>query len=209
MRIVCISDTHNQQVKLPIAVPDGDVLIHAGDATLQGTLAEVRVFAEWFAALPHRRKIFVAGNHDWGFQMDRRRCLVALPINCDYLEDSGIEIDGVRFWGSPWQPWFMSWAFNLPRGPALKAHWDLIPDNTDVLVTHTPPLGVADDVARGESVGCEDMLAAINRVQPQLHVFGHIHSGYGVYQGGRTKFVNASICDERYAPVNAPIVVDL
>lgn len=208
MRIVCISDTHNRHLISPIAIPDGDVLIHAGDATMQGQLPEVRAFGEWFGALPHKHKLFVAGNHDWGFQMDRKRALAALP-DCNYLEDSRVVIDGVKFWGSPWQPWFMHWAFNLPRGEALRAHWNLIPLDTDVLITHSPPLCIGDYVDRGENVGCEDMLEAVQRIRPKLHVFGHVHDGYGVYERDGTRFINAAICDEKYRPVNAPIVVDL
>ena len=203
MKIVCISDTHLRQVK----VPDGDVLIHAGDATFQGTANEIREFSKWFGTLPHKHKIFVAGNHDWGFQMQRSAAVGLLPAGCHYLEDSGVTIDGVRFWGSPWQPWFLSWAFNLPRGEALQKHWDLIPADTDVLVTHSPPYGIGDWVARGENVGCEDMMKAVERVKPKLHVFGHIHGGYGQYQPGETLFVNASVCDEGYNPTNPPVVV--
>lgn len=209
MRLVCISDTHNQHAKRPIPVPDGDVLIHAGDATLQGTLAEIKFFGEWLRALPHKHKIFVAGNHDWGFQMDKKRSLAALPYGVKYLEDSGCEIDGLRFWGSPWQPWFMSWAFNLPRGEALKKHWDLIPDNTDILITHAPPLGIMDYVARDENVGCQDMLDAVIRIRPRFHIFGHIHSGYGRCESDGTTFINASLCDEQYVPSNPAIVIDV
>lgn len=208
MRLVCISDTHNMHLKWPISIPDGDVLIHAGDATMQGQLPEVRAFSEWFGDLPHKRKVFVPGNHDWGFQMDRKRARTALP-ECDHLEDCGVVIDGVTFWGSPWQPWFMHWAFNLPRGADLRKHWDLIPQATDVLITHSPPLGIGDWVDRGENVGCEDLLEAVQRVKPKLHIFGHIHAGYGIYERGGTKFVNASLCDEQYRPLNAPIVIDL
>lgn len=209
MRIVCISDTHNRHAKHPIIVPDGDVLIHAGDATMQGTLPEIKFFSDWLRALPHKHKIFVAGNHDWGFQMDRKRSLSALPYGVHYLEDSGCEIDGVTFWGSPWQPWFASWAFNLPRGDALRKHWDLIPNGVDVLITHSPPLGVMDYVDRGENVGCEDMLAAVEAVRPRLHVFGHIHACYGTLERDGTKFINAALCDEQYEPTNKAIVVDI
>lgn len=209
MKIVCISDTHLQHLKMPILIPDGDVLIHAGDATMQGTLPEVRAFSEWFGNLPHKHKIFVAGNHDWSFQMDRSRAIRALPIGCIYLEDSEAEIEGVRFWGSPWQPWFFNWAFNLPRGDALVAHWDRIPEHTDVLITHSPPYRYGDWVQRGENVGCEDLLAAVERIRPRLHVFGHIHDGYGRMDNGRTEFINACLLDEKYNVVHAPIVVEI
>lgn len=209
MKVVCISDTHLMHLRQEIQVPDGDVLIHAGDATFKGDAHEIRAFRDWFGALPHEHKVFVAGNHDWGFQMQRSAAVGLLPAGCHYLEDSGVTIDGIKFWGSPWQPWFLSWAFNLPRGAALKKHWDMIPEGTDVLITHSPPYGVGDWVERGENVGCEEMLKAVERIKPRLHVFGHIHGGYGEYEIGKTRFVNASICDESYQPVNKPIVVEM
>lgn len=209
MKIVCISDTHLMHMRQPIDVPPGDVLIHAGDATFRGDGYEVQEFSRWFGALPHEHKIFVAGNHDWGFQMQRGAAVGLLPAGCHYLEDSGVTINGVRFWGSPWQPWFLSWAFNLPRGAALKAHWDLIPEGTDVLITHSPPHGIGDWVDRGEHVGCEEMLKAVRRIKPIFHIFGHIHGGYGIKKKGATTFINASICDEGYVPRNAPIVFDI
>jgi len=218
MRLVCLSDTHNLHERL--RVPDGDVLVHAGDATMQGGEEELRRFADWLRGLPHRRKVLVAGNHDWLCQQQPELAAQILA-GLDYLLDSGVEIDGRRFWGSPWQPWFLSWAFNLPRGEALQAKWDLIPPGTEVLVTHGPPRGVLDAVetltsrvlnalngADGQ-VGCADLRAAVENLAPRVHVFGHIHEAYGQRRQGATHYVNASSCDRRYRPVNAPIVVDL
>ena len=133
----------------------------------------------------------------------------------------GPEVAGLRVWGSPWQPWFYDWAFNLPRGPALREKWDLIPYDTDVLITHGPPFGFLDGAARPasgwsdqdevsvEHLGCEELRRALDRVRPRLHVFGHIHEGYGRGQLADTILVNASNCDEDYRPVNAPVVIDL
>lgn len=234
MRIVCISDTHLAHIPpLRIDVPDGDVLVHAGDATFRGTQEEIEVFAEWFGSLPHKRKVFVPGNHDCGFEYDWDAAVQLLP-DCYALNDSGVEIDGVKFWGSPWQPEFCNWAFNLPRGPELREHWAKIPDETDVLVTHSPPLGVLDRVWRveyvpfkrkdgtfervprrfREHVGCADMMQAVHRVHPKLHVFGHIHCDTGTMyktwpDRDVTRFVNAAICDDRYLPVHPAVVVDV
>jgi len=102
-----------------------------------------------------------------------------------YLENSGVEIDGVKFWGSPWQPEFFNWAFNLPRGRRLAEIWALIPDDTEVLITHTPPYGILDRVDSGEHVGCEDLRRALQRVKPKVHVFGHIHEDRGVVEQKR------------------------
>jgi predicted phosphohydrolase len=209
VRLVLISDTHNRQ---NLDLPPGDVLVHAGDATGRGTLEEVERFLAWFAAQPHRRKVFIAGNHDWLFERDpaaAARLLQAHP-GLDYLQDSGLEIDGIRFWGSPWQPEFCAWAFNLPRqGEQLRQAWNRIPPGAEVLITHGPPHGILDQVGGGEHLGCEELRLRLAAVRPRLHVFGHIHDGYGAHREDGTLFVNASTCDEGYHPVNAPVVVEV
>jgi Icc-related predicted phosphoesterase len=174
VRIVCISDTHNRTDGL--SIPDADVLIHAGDLTDRGTRDHLVHATRWLAGLPHRHKILIAGNHDFIFQQDPATAR-ALTRDVTYLEDSGIEIEGIRFWGSPWQPWFGDWAFTLPRGEKLRDRWALIPDDTDVLITHGPPLGHGDLTSSGERAGCVDSLNAVRRIGPGLHVFGHIHEG--------------------------------
>ena len=206
MRIVCLSDTHNLHDR--IEVPEGDLLLHAGDATRRGTAEEVAAFLDWLAAQPHRHKVLVAGNHD--FLFEREPDLASgLVRDAIYLRDAGVEIEGLKIWGSPWQPWFHDWAFNLQRGAPLREKWDHIPPGTDVLITHGPPYGIFDRVDRGELVGCADLLDAVGRIKPRLHLFGHIHEGYGREMRDGTTFVNASICDVAYRPVNAAIVVDL
>lgn len=214
-RIVCLSDTHGRHDAL--VIPDGDVVVHAGDMTMGGRTAEVEEFAAWFAGLPHAHKIVIAGNHDWLFERSPTRARNILG-NVTYLLDEAVEVAGLRIWGSPWQPWFFDWAFNLRRGVALREKWDLIPADTDVLITHGPPHGFLDSVGRStafapdgivEHVGCEELLVALDRVQPALHVFGHIHEGYGQARLGETILVNASNCDADYRPVNPPVVVDL
>ncbi|HRI65369.1 MAG TPA: metallophosphatase domain-containing protein [Polyangium sp.] len=206
MRLVLLSDTHRMHDR--IVIPEGDVLIHAGDFCGHGTRNQALAFAQFFRALPHRHKVVIAGNHD--------RCLELEPelgkeifTDCHYLFDSGVEIEGLKFWGSPWQPWFLDWAFNLPRGPALRAKWDLIPENTDVLITHGPPMGILDRTFSGEPVGCADLREVVDRIGPRLHVFGHIHEGHGQLVLGKTRFVNASICTLSYDPTNPAAVIDL
>ncbi|WP_349292887.1 MULTISPECIES: metallophosphoesterase [unclassified Marinobacter] len=210
MRIVCISDTHSLHRQIP-EIPDGDVLVHAGDSLGQGTLDNVEDLNEWLGALPHRHKIVIAGNHDWAFQETPALAREALT-NAVYLEDSGIEIEGVRFWGSPWTPTFMDWAFMLERGKALCDKWALIPDNTDVLITHGPPKGFGDEANLGfkcQSAGCEQLLDRIQQLALKAHIFGHIHEGYGEYRLGNTRLVNASTCTLRYQPCNAPVVLEI
>lgn len=219
MRIVCLSDTHCEQHGFK--VPDGDVLVHAGDFCSMGVEREVHKVAKWLKALPHRWKIVVAGNHDRFFEQQPEMARAYLEPDIIYLQDSGCEIEGLRFWGSPWQPWFYDWAFNLPRkGIKLREKWNLIPMDTDVLITHCPPYGILDEVrtrmtAWGPTeegsgpLGCEELAIRLAAVRPRLHVFGHIHDSYGVLQRGDTTFVNASVCNEDYAPVNPVWTVDL
>ena len=129
--------------------------------------------------------------------------------NCKYLQDEGCKIEGFHFWGSPWQPEFGRWAFNLPRGEKLREKWDEIPDNTDVLITHSPPYGIKDLVVTGKHEGCEELLKVVFRIKPKLHIFGHIHEDYGKQVEQGITFVNASICNFDYESLNNPIVVDI
>ena len=207
MRIVCLSDTHNCNEE--IAVPAGDILIHAGDATIRGTIDEIVLFNEWFSSLPHPYKIFVAGNHDWLFEIDPKLAKSLFTESVIYLQDSLVEIEGLKIYGSPWQPWFFDWAFNLSRGEPLAEKWKLIPEDTDILITHGPPFGILDFPPNGFSVGCERLRKRVEKIRPQLHVFGHIHFSYGKLKKFGVEFANASICDEGYAPVNLPLVFDL
>ena len=205
MRIVCLSDTHNRAEGT--FVPEGDLLLHAGDLTMQGTEEEIIRAMDWIRGLPHEHKVVIAGNHDFLFEREPAKAR-ALTDGVIYLEDQLAEIAGLRIWGSPWQPWFYDWAFNLPRGPEIRKKWDLVPEGVDILLTHGPPAGHGDRGSSGEAAGCGDLLATIRRLAPPLHVFGHIHEGYGRTREGATHCVNASICDVRYEAVNPPIVLD-
>ena len=207
MKLVLISDTHNRHRMF--SIPDGDVLVFAGDLMTNGRRSEeIRDFNLWLGELPHSKKLVIAGNHD--FLFEQHRSTRNLLTNAIYLEDSGVEIDGVKFWGSPFQPEFCNWAFNCKRGEEIEKHWNLIPKDTDVLITHGPPAGIRDwSWHGGESLGCQNLRGAVRRVEPKLHVFGHIHGGYGEDHDGITHFVNASLLNEQYQPVNKPIVVEL
>lgn len=211
MRFVVISDTHTLHEN--IVLPPGDVLVHAGDFSLNGRPHEIEQFFGWLARQPHPYKVVIAGNHDLLFESEPGRARAMVPGNVLYLEDSGCEIEGVRIWGSPWQPFFMNWAFNLETEVELKTKWDLIPMDTDVLVTHGPPFGILDECCDGRRVGSAALAGAVREIDPQLHLFGHIHESYGLRsdpagQAGTT-FVNACICDQVYRPVNPPMVVDI
>lgn len=210
MKIVCISDTHGHHKKFDI--PDGDVLVFAGDMMTAGRdHFEIISFNKWLGRLPHSHKIVIAGNHDRLFESNPSYAQ-GLLTNCTYLENSGCEIDGVKFWGSPYTPAFYNWAFNSTPEEFQK-HWNLIPSDTDVLITHGPAFGILDTITAGtDHLGCIELAKTISRIVPRLHVFGHIHGGHG-WMGkaftGDCKCVNASLVDEGYRPVNEPIVVEL
>jgi Icc-related predicted phosphoesterase len=210
MKIVCISDTHLMHLEHDMNIPDGDILIHAGDATFIGKLHEVAQFNEWFSALPHKYKIFVAGNHDFLFERNQSVALQLLDSSIIYLQDKMVEIEGLKIYGAPWQPRFYDWAFNLDRGASMLGKWQQIPDGIDILVTHGPPYGIGDKTPRGELVGCEDLLREITtRIKPRVHVFGHIHEGYGRYDVDGIIYLNSSLLDGVYIPKNAPHILEL
>lgn len=199
MRIVAVADTHLFHADLGI-MADGDVLIHAGDLLRGGSLDELRQGVEWLKAQPHPHKIFVAGNHDWCFARDPAQARQFLGEGITYLQDAEVVIDGVRFWGSPWQPEYNGWAFNLPRGAPLAEKWQLIPDGIDVLITHGPPHGIGDRFEMTAREGCEDLLARVRQVQPILHLFGHIHQDGGLWPIGATWFANVTTWESERGP---------
>ncbi|XP_053952871.1 metallophosphoesterase domain-containing protein 1 [Anastrepha ludens] len=130
--------------------------------------------------------------------------------NCTYIEDQLVNVMGIRIYGTPWQPEFCKWAFNLQRGEACLNKWNLIPNDVDILVTHTPPIGHGDLCCSGIRAGCVELLTTVQkRVKPKYHVFGHIHEGYGITSDGNIIYVNASTCDINYKPQNPPIVFDV
>lgn len=210
MKLVFISDTHNQHERFDI--PDGDFIIHCGDVSGRGLRSEVESFLDWFSELPHKHKIMIPGNHDFLFEeyYDTAKNMVeSRGIIC--LIDSGEEVEGINFWGSPITPYFHNWAFNRFRGSAIEEHWNKIPDGVDILITHGPPAYVKNHlsmVIEGEDVGCEDLYKAIQRVKPKINCFGHIHEGHGTSVEDDIIYINCSLLNRRYSPVNKPIIVN-
>ena len=223
MKVTLISDTHTKHKQLNGDLPGGDLLIHAGDFMNSGyDKTDATEFFDWFDKIDnYDDKIFIAGNHDRIMQNEPEKMLGLLTgyKTIEYLQDEQLTLyfdgpngdfpeDNVRIYGSPWQPEFYNWAFNLPRnGEELKAKWNAIPTNTDILITHGPAFGKLDDVEgrRGQHLGCELLAEHINTVaRPKIHVCGHIHSGYGYYFDGQTHYFNASILNERYNYTNKP-----
>lgn len=208
MRLVIISDTHGLHAK--IKLPKGDILLHAGDVTSQGHEREALDFLDWFKKQDYKYKVFIAGNHDFFFERAmKEKVSGTIPGNVIYLNDSGISIEGYKFWGSPITPWFFNWAFNKHRGNDIRRHWQLIPDDTDVLITHGPVFGILDENNKGEHVGCKDLLNQVLQIKPTIHICGHIHEAYGYVEKHDIKFINASLLNEEYIKVNAPKIVDL
>ncbi len=221
MKIVCISDTHGHFAKAKI--PRCDLLLHAGDISMQGHPQEVEKFLREFERAPAIHKVFIAGNHDFLFQKDPaliREMLQEYP-EIHYLENSGVEIEGIKIWGSPNQPWFYDWAFNF--SPDVDSYrqeaqetWGKIPDDTDILLTHGPPYGILDQVSRligkevDSSVGCKYLLDRILQINPTLHVFGHIHEAYGEKRisAAQTTFVNAAFMTLKHDGHHDPIVFE-
>lgn len=211
MRAVCISDTHCRHGE--VKVPDGDVLIFAGDACLEGTLAELLDFTTWLHDLPHKEKIVVAGNHDWcltnKWGVRRAAENIIAEAGAWYLRDYAVTLkSGLKVYGSPWQPEFCGWAFNLPRGKPLEEVWAKIPDDTDILVTHGPPVGSLDGTGRGvEHVGDAELRERVAQLKRlKLHVFGHIHEGHGVDKISDVTSVNAAL---GYHLEHEPVIVEL
>jgi len=207
MRFVAISDTHAQHNS--VRLPKGDVLLHAGDITHRGREEEVQQFFKWFSLLPFRYKIFIGGNHDFFLEKNKKHFPSMVPDGITYLNDSGIEVEGIRIWGSPVIPWFYNWAFNVPRGQSIRRHWERIPQNTDILITHGPPYGILDQVITGRHVGCRDLGEVVERIRPGIHLFGHIHESFGSVTKNGTRYINASQMNETYQLVNKPVVFEL
>jgi Icc-related predicted phosphoesterase len=218
LRITFISDTHNKHKQLTSLLPGGDLIVHAGDLSSLGYQHEIQSFCTWFNKLEnYDHKVFISGNHDFMFEKDPAQAKEIWSSYkwIDYLQDEtmGIQIGDnpeVKIYGSPWQPEFYNWAFNLPRnGQELEAKWAAIPNDIDILITHGPAHGYLDRVMGGwENLGCEKLTEAIKIKKPKIHVCGHIHSGYGYIFDGDTHFINASVLDEQYYLTHKPLTVD-
>jgi len=232
--ICAISDTHGFHDQLDMG--SGDLLIHAGDFTCRGSREEVQEFADWIKKLDFKEKLIIAGNHELSFDEERfEQRLVkfqskpsqldSIKKNCDpkifkdilcegvdnihYLEHEGIRLFGYNIFGSPYIPPISDWAFML-NAKERREKWQQVPATTDILVTHTPPLGIMD----GSHRGCESLLAELSRISPRLHIFGHVHESYGQHSlhhmsGETSTLINAAIVDEDYHVQNAPVWLEL
>jgi Icc-related predicted phosphoesterase len=220
MRITLISDTHNKHKQVTSSLPGGDLLIHAGDISSMGYKHEIQQFCKWFNSLENYGvKVFISGNHDFGFEKEPEMAkeVVGSYKWINYLQDSflgyGVVNENyVKIYGSPWQPEFHNWAFNLPKnGLELEQKWNDIPEDTDILITHGPAFGYLDTSGppwNEPLLGCELLVKRIKEIKPKIHVCGHIHGGYGYVFDGDTHFINASVLNEKYHFVNKPLTVE-
>lgn len=187
MEITFISDTHGLHDELKLT--QGDVVIHAGDITEYGTEEEVEDFLKWFSRQPFKYKIFIAGNHDLFLEectVSKRRKII--PAGIIYLQNSGVEVEGLKIWGSPVTPYFLGMAFNAREGKEIKRVWNKILNATDIIITHGPPKGILDG-----GVGSEELLKRVNGVVPIIHCFGHAHECNGIEIKEKTTFINAAM----------------
>ena len=243
-RITHISDTHNKHNQLNGKLPGGDILIHSGDFSSIGREHEVTNFINWLNLQNnYTYKVFIAGNHDLTFQneelfidksmyFDRAEYEhepvkgkpewldnligTGLGPNTFYLENSFVEIDQIKIWGSPYSPSFgYGWAFNVDRGHDAAMIWNGIPNDADIVITHSPIYGYNDRAANtNQNVGCADLYHRLHEVKPHLHFAGHIHEAYGYGtipykdEWGDIYTFNGSICNLRYDAINNPITFD-
>jgi len=222
LKIVALSDTHGQHRKItPADVPDGDVLIHAGDFTKHGRVHELEDFLDWFSKFPHEHKIFVAGNHDFCMQnfkaeekpVDTKKqkkinnllSKYSFEENVKYLHNSGVSIEGVTFYGSPYSNTLDQWAFDSSKEQSKKI-WDGIFKDTDILITHGPPKGENDYL--GEEwghIGDEKLKEKREEIQDlKYHFYGHNHGDWGKAEG-KPWSVNVSILDDDYKISDNPV----
>ena len=200
MKVTAISDTHGKHKQLKLT--GGDLLIHSGDISSFGNKEEISCFLEWFSKQKYKYKIFIAGNHDFSFenQFDE----IIIPDNVTYLNDSGIEIEGLYIWGSPITPTFYNLAFNRDRGKEIEYHWNKIPVKTDILITHGPPYGILDETETHFNTGCKNLLEKIGSINLKYHIFGHIHEASGITKKKGTIYINASSVNLEYKIRNLP-----
>jgi Icc-related predicted phosphoesterase len=196
MKITAFSDTH--MLHQEVEILDADLLIFAGDMSVCRTVQDVAGFNDFLKSLPHLYKIVIGGNHDHllASSPELGRKLLRDAI---YLQDEAVVIEGIKIYGSPWQPIFNTNAcdaFALSRGRIMREKWAMIPEDTDILITHTPPCGIMDEDG-GVSHGCSDLLEVVQRIAPTFHIFGHIHNHNGMQTIGRTTFINCNVKDKK------------
>lgn len=210
IKLTAISDTHNMHDL--IKIDPCDILLHSGDFSGRGTLPETKAFLQWFNKQPAKHKVFISGNHDWlGYEQPElfKEILKEYP-KITYLEDTLVEVEGLKIYGYPWTPEFCGWAYMVDRGsPKMLANLAKIPEGIDILLSHGPAHGILDKVPDGERAGCWDLLTELHRIQPRVMVCGHLHSNNGIVESNGIKHINVSMLDDNYRHVFKPTKFEL
>lgn len=209
MKIACLSDSHgwHKNVKLPKV----DIVLFCGDYAKIHSFLELPDFGKWLDSIPAKHKVMVGGNHDWALDKNKAMALQLLKENCPdiiYLENSGIEIEGIKIYGTPVQPIFGNWAF-MKKEKSRRHYYSMIPNDLDILMTHCPPHNILDKCLSGDNVGCEILAKEIELKKPKYHIFGHIHEVAGSVEQGDTTYINCSLCDPYNNLKNKPIVLEV
>jgi len=215
-KIVAVSDLHGHFPDIPKC----DLLLIAGDILLDAGVVDQLCWLEglvrpWLEKIPAKEVVFVAGNHDTIYEEARGIVPATLPWH--YLQDSGVELFRLKIWGSPWQKRFNDWSFNTDE-EHMTRQFGFIPDDTDIVVTHSPPFGIRDYVPTKtkvkKSLGSTSLRKRMFEVRPKLHVFGHIHHAQGKYiktwkNKTTTVFANVSYVGENYRPMGRFMEIEL
>ncbi len=204
---MCVSDTH--ELHRQLTIPRGDIFVHAGDFTMFGKRAsQAADFDSWLGELPHPVKLVIPGNHEFYIEEDEDRADQYLK-NATVLINQGIEAFGLKIWGSPLTDLYGG-AFGRSSPDDLRRIYKQIPAGVDVLITHGPPHGILDrDRPQYPGAGYMELRLAVASLKPILHVFGHIHGGYGLLREGGTIFANAAMLTDDGDVEREPLVIDL
>jgi Icc-related predicted phosphoesterase len=209
-KLVICSDTH--ELHSHLSWPEGDILVHAGDFRMIGRPDKIEEFGYWLRDSAFSAIVIIAGNHDILFEKkpEKAKKLLSKHDKIHYLEDSRCRINGISFYGTPWQPEFgCGWAFTINSEEELRKKWQNIPPGVQILITHGPRAGILDFTVDRKHAGSMSLLAEIiQRIKAQFHIFGHIHEGHGIFSITQTMFINASICNPNYLPIHSPIVLE-
>lgn len=206
MKIIALSDTHTEHEK--VSLPDGDILIFAGDFEIRRDRpTDLFDMIAWFSQQPHKTKIVIFGNHDFTnnltwWELQQRFGKIY------YLDNGYIIVNGLKIWGSSYSPTFMDWAW-MKSDNELKEIYATIPDDTDIVVTHTPCRGILDDCGRYGNVGSISLRERIKEIKPKIHICGHIHNCHGKYTDGQTDYYNVSAMDDNYDVINRAMIIEV
>lgn len=211
-KLTFMSDTHSKHHLISKEqLGEGDIIFHSGDFTQMGYKGEIKMFLKWFSSLDYTYKVFIAGNHELGLEKNR----LILPEEYTnkgviYLQDEEVILEGLKIYGTPWQPEFGGWEFNLPRNSKkLKQKWNNIPLDVDILLTHSPVYGILDTNREGIHCGCEMLYERVSKIKPWIHAWGHIHEAYGQKTIDNREMLNSSILDRNYQVAHSPIRMEI